>query len=90
MQVTGTSPCHNKWTPMDTYLHENNTQNRDLVRQKIIEYELSDIWRDRNPFAANYTFMKKQARNTTKARLGFILTSPQTEGYIESIRIDSL
>ena len=67
------------------YLHENNTQNRDLVRQKMIEYELSDIWRDRNPFAANYTFMKKQVRNTTKARLDFIPTSPQIVGYNESI-----
>ena len=76
---------------MDThgYLHENNNQNRDLVRQKMIEHELSDIWRDRNSFATNYTFMKKQARNITKARLDFILTSPQTTGYIESIRIDS-
>ena len=46
---------------MDThgYLHENNTQNRDLVRQKMIEYELSDIWRKRNPFATNYSYMKK-------------------------------
>ena len=74
----------------DGYLHENNTQNRDLVRQKMIEYELSDIWHDRNPHATNYTFMKKQAKNTTKARLDFILTGPQTTGYIESIRIDNL
>ncbi len=74
----------------DGYIHENNTQNRDLVRQKMIEFELSDIWRDRNPFATNYTFMKKQAKNITKARLDFILTGPQTTGYIESIRIDNL
>ena len=46
----------------DGYLHENNTQNRDLVRQKMIEYELSDIWRDRNPDATNYTFMKKTSQ----------------------------
>ena len=35
---------------MDTngYLHENNTQNRDFVKSKIIEYDLRDVWRDRN------------------------------------------
>ena len=33
--------------------------------------------------------MKKQARNTTKARLDFLLASPKTMGYIESIRIEN-
>ena len=31
--------------------------------------------------------MKKQARNTTKASLDFLLASQRTMGYIESIRI---
>ena len=53
----------------------------------MIEHELFDVWRTRNPFETNYTFMKKQACNTTKARLDFVLTSPQTLGYIESVRI---
>ena len=75
---------------MDThgYLHENNTQNRDYIRKKMIEYDLKDIWRDRNPQAINYTFMKKQAKNVTKARLDFLLVGPKTVGYIEAIRID--
>ena len=64
---------------MDTqgYLHKNNTQNRDYVRKKIIEYDWKDIWRDRNPHATNYTFMKKQAKNVTKAKLDFLLTGPK-------------
>jgi hypothetical protein len=33
--------------------------------------------------------MKKQANNVTKARLDFILTGPQTTGYIEAIRIET-
>ena len=33
--------------------------------------------------------MKKQARNTTKARLDFMLASQRTMGYIESIRIEN-
>ena len=33
--------------------------------------------------------MKKQAHNTTKARLDFILTSPQTLGYMESVWIEN-
>ncbi len=74
----------------DGYLHENNVHNRDLVKQKMIELQLKDIWRDRNPFATNFTFMKKLTNNTTKARLDFFLTSPQTTGYIQSVRIDSL
>merc|ERR1712059_53860 len=69
------------------YLHENNTHNRDFVKNKIIEYDLKDVWRDRNPLAANFTFMKKQAKNVTKARLDFLLASPNTTGYIEAIRI---
>ena len=72
---------------MDThgYLHENNTQNRDCIRIKMIEHDLKDIWRDRNPQTINYTFMKKQAKNVTKARLDFLLVGPKTVGYIESI-----
>ena len=75
---------------MDThgYLHENNTQNRDYIRKKINEYDLKDILRDRNPQSITYIFMKKQAKNTTKARLDLILVGPKTTGYIESIRID--
>ena len=75
---------------MDTqgYLHENNTQSRDFVRSKMIKYDLKEVWRDRNPHATNYTFTKKQAKNVTKARLDFLLTSPNTAGYIEAIRID--
>ena len=48
---------------MDTYgyIHENNTHIRDFVKNKMIEYELNDVWRDRNPFETNFTFMKKQA-----------------------------
>ena len=41
------------------------------------------------PLLLTILFMKKQARNTTKARIDFILTGPQTTGYIESIRIDT-
>ena len=55
----------------------------------MIEHELIDIWRFKNPFETNFTFMKKQARNTTKARLDFVLTSPQTLGYVESVWIDN-
>ena len=49
---------------MDTqgYLHENNTQNRDFVRNTMTEYDLKDVWRDRNPNATNYTFMKKKSQ----------------------------
>ena len=74
---------------MDThgYLHENNTQNRDYVRKKMIEYDLKDIWRDRNPHATNYTFMKIQTNTVTKARLDFLLTGPKTVEYIEAIQI---
>ena len=43
------------------YLHENNTHNRDFVKAKMIKHELNDVWRTRNPFEINYTFMKKQA-----------------------------
>ena len=76
---------------MDThgYLHENNTHNRDFVKQTRIEHELNDIWRTRNPFETNYTFMKKQENNTTKARLDFLLASQKTMGYIETIRIEN-
>ena len=70
------------------YLHENNTQNRDYVNNKMIEYELRDVWNDRNPHKINYTSMKKQAKNVTKARLDFLLVGPKTSGYIEAIRID--
>ena len=72
---------------MDThgYLHENNTHNRDFVKAKMIEHELIDTWRLKNPFETKFTFMKKQARNTTKARLDFVLISPQTLGYMESV-----
>ena len=65
---------------MDThgYLHENNTHNWDFVKAKMIEHELNDVWRTKNPFEINYTFMKKQARNTTKARLDFLLASQKT------------
>ena len=55
------------------YLHENNVVNRDYVRAKMIEFELSDAWRERNPLETKFTFMKKQAKNTTKARLDFFL-----------------
>jgi hypothetical protein len=76
---------------MDThgYLHENNTHNRDFVKAKMIEHELIDTWRLKNPFETKFTFMKKQARNTTKARLDFVLISPQTPGYMESVWIDN-
>ena len=43
----------------DGYLHENNTHNRDFVRKKMIEHDLKDIWRDKNPHSRNITFMKK-------------------------------
>ena len=51
---------------MDThgYLHENNTHNCDFVKRKMVEYELNDVWRTRNPFETNFTFMKKQTNNT--------------------------
>ena len=77
---------------MDTqgYLHENNIQNRDFVKSKMIEHDLKDVWQDRNPNATNFTFMKKQAKNVTKARLDFLLTGPNTSGYIEAIRIDGM
>ena len=55
----------------------------------MIEHELTDVWRTRNPFEINYTLMKKQARNTTKAILDFVLASQRTLGYIESVRIDN-
>ena len=71
------------------YLHKNNTHNRDFVKAKMIHHELNDVWRTRNPFEINYTFMKKQARNTTKARLDFLLASQKTLGYIESIIIEN-
>jgi exonuclease III len=75
---------------MDThgYLNENNTENRDYVKAKIIELELKDLWRERNPHELKYTFMKNQAKNFTKARLDFLLTDHKTSGYIESLRID--
>ncbi len=57
------------------YLHQNNVHNRDWVRSIMTELQLRDIWRDRNLFATNFTFMKKQAKNTTKARLDFFLAS---------------
>ncbi len=44
------------------YLHQNNVHNKDLVRSKMTKLQLRDIWRDRNPFATNFTFMKKQAK----------------------------
>jgi hypothetical protein len=72
------------------YMHENNIQNRDLIKNKMIELQLKDIWRERNPNATNFTFMKKQTRNTTKARLDFFLTNPQTAGYIQAVRIGTL
>ena len=71
------------------YLHENNTHNRDFVKAKMIEHKLNYVLRTKNPFEINYTIMKKQARNTTKARLDFLLASQRTMGYIESIRIDN-
>ena len=37
----------------DRYIHENNTHNRDLVKQRVIEFQLSDVWRDINLFATN-------------------------------------
>ena len=40
-------------------------------------------------FEINYTFMKKQVRNTTKARLDTLLASQRTMGYIESISIEN-
>ena len=56
----------------------------------MIEHELNDVWRTKNPFEINYTFMKKKAHNTAKARLYFLLTSQKkTMGYIESIRIEN-
>ena len=69
----------------DGYLHENNTHNRDFVRIKMIEHDLKDIWRDKNPHSRNFTFMKKQTKNVTKARLDFLLTSLNTVGYNEPI-----
>ncbi len=42
------------------------------------------------PLCHQLHLYEKQAKNTTKARLDFILTGPQTTGYIESIRIDNL
>ena len=36
------------------YLHENNTHNRDFVKAKMIEHELTDVWRTKNPFETNY------------------------------------
>merc|ERR1712082_41936 len=72
------------------YMHKNNIQNRDLIKNKMIELQLKDIWRERNPNATNFTFMKKQTRNTTKARLDFFLTNPQTAGYIQAVRIGTL
>ncbi len=71
-------------------MHENNTQNRDLIKNKMIELQLKDIWRERNRNATNFTFMKKQARNTTKERLAFFLTTPQTAGNIQAVRIGTL
>merc|ERR1712239_63499 len=71
------------------YLHQNNVQNRDFIKSKMTELQLNDIWRDRNPHATNFTFMKKQARNTTKARLDFFLASPPTTSYIQAVRIES-
>ena len=49
------------------YLHENNTHNRDYVNRKIIEYELKDVWRDRNPHETNYTFMKKTGKECNQS-----------------------
>ena len=69
--------------------HENNTHTRDFVKAKMIHQKLNDVWKTKNPFEINYTFMKKQARNTTKARLDFLLASQKTLGYIESIIIEN-
>ena len=74
----------------DGYLHKNNKHNRDFLKKKMIEHDLKDVWRDRNPDARNFTFMKKQKNNVTKARLDFLLTRPNTMGYIESIRLDGI
>ena len=71
------------------YLHENNTHNHDFVKRKMIEHELNDVWRTRNPFETNFNFMKKQTNNTTKARLDFLLASQKTMGHIEAIRIEN-
>ena len=42
-----------QWTPMDTYTKKHPQQK--LCETKMIAHELREIWRDRNPHAANYT-----------------------------------
>ena len=59
---------------MDThgYLHENNTHNCDFVKRKMIENELNDIWRERNPFWNQlYLYEKKKLTTQLKHNLTF-------------------
>ena len=65
------APDHN----MDTagYLHVNNPNTRNFLDRMIPLCNMTDIWRQKNPQARQFTFFKRQTNHYTRARLDYFL-----------------
>ena len=55
------------------YLHENNTQAKNEVKNKMEFFSLIDVWRELNPMAKKYTWTGKTTTPRKLARLDFFL-----------------
>ena len=48
---------------------------------------MTDIWRRNNPLTRQYTFMKKQTNNFTRARLDYFLLNDNSTDLVKKVGI---
>ena len=70
------------------YARDNNPQARQVIKDKIDEYELVDIWRELNPLQKSFTW--KKFRDSKQARLDYFLVSSSLVPYVENVDITVL
>ena len=69
------------------YLHENNVNNREYIKEQMTTKELTDIWHIHNYSKLDYTSAKNQQKNGTPACLDFLLASLNIIPRVKDIKI---
>ena len=74
---------------MDTagYLHVNNPNTRDFLSRMVPLCNMTDIWRQKNPNARQFTFFKRQTNNYTRARLDYFLLNDSSTHLVKKVGI---
>jgi len=69
------------------YVRDNNPQARLVLKNKINEHELVDIWRELNPLKKTYTW--KKYKENKRGRLDYFLVSASLVPYVQEVDICS-